>query len=395
MFTVGTVMDTPALQDPTNQDALNLSRLLSNTLKRGRAGDLKRRRRLREKVFLLSDPIRSAREAGLRYVLDTMPGIRRIRSGRGFTYKNGTNKAIRDAKILQRIKVLAIPPAWEDVWICPIPEGHLQATGRDSRKRKQYRYHPRWKEVRDLCKFDRMIQFGESLPLIRERVEKDLALPGHPRNKVLATIVKLLEITLIRVGNDEYAKENGSYGLTTLRNNHVRLDGAHIKFRFKGKGGKLHEVGIKDKHIARIIQKCQEIPGYELFQYENEQGEYVSVDSSDVNAYLREITGQDFTAKDYRTWAASVLTGMALQIQCASLNGGNRTKKMMNEAICNVARLLNNTPTVCRKSYIHPDVLDGYLDGNLQKNWENFSEKNGLKGLAREECIVLSYLRTR
>jgi DNA topoisomerase-1 len=241
MVRVGTVMDTPLLRDPTNADALNLSRLLSKTLKRGRPRDINRRRKLREKVFLLSNPVRSAREAGLRYVLDTMPGIRRIRSGRGFTYKNGTAKAIRDPKILQRIKALAIPPAWEDVWICPIPEGHLQATGRDSRKRKQYRYHPKWKEVRDLCKFDRMIQFGESLPLIRERVDKDLALPGLPRDKVLATIVRLLETTLIRVGNDEYARENGSYGLTTLRNNHVQLNGSHIKFRFKGKGGKLQQ----------------------------------------------------------------------------------------------------------------------------------------------------------
>jgi DNA topoisomerase-1 len=387
-------MDTPLLQDPTNADALNLSRLLSKTLKRGRPRDINRRRKLREKVFLLSNPVRSAREAGLRYVLDTMPGIRRIRSGRGFTYKNGTAKAIRDPKILQRIKALAIPPAWEDVWICPIPEGHLQATGRDSRKRKQYRYHPKWKEVRDLCKFDRMIQFGESLPLIRERVDKDLALPGLPRDKVLATIVRLLETTLIRVGNDEYARENGSYGLTTLRNNHVQLNGSHIKFRFKGKGGKLHEVGIKDRHIARILQKCQEIPGYELFQYENEQGEYVTVDSSDVNTYLREITGQDFTAKDFRTWAATVLAGMALKIQSDALNGGKRTKKMMNVAICTVASLLNNTPAVCRKSYVHPDILDGYLDGNLHKSWENFSEKNALKGLAREECIILSYLRT-
>ena len=384
-------MGTSALQDLNHPDTLSLSRLLSQTLKRGRAGELKRRRRLRAKVFLLSDPVRSAQEAGLRYVIDTMPGIRRIRSGRGFCYKNGTDKPIRDRKILQRIKALAIPPAWQDVWICSTPEGHLQATGRDSRGRKQYRYHPRWNKVRDLCKFDRMIAFGEALPVIRDRVEKDLELPGLPREKVLATIVRLLETTLIRVGNDEYAKENGSYGLTTLRNSHVKILGSTIKFRFKGKGGKLHEVGIKDKHLARIITKCQEIPGYELFQYENEQGEYVSVDSSDVNAYLREITGQDFTAKDYRTWAATVLAGMALKLQSDS--NEDRTKKALNEAICGVARLLNNTPTVCRKSYVHPDILDGYLEGTLEKSWQNFSEKDALKGLAKEECIVLSYLR--
>lgn len=388
-------MATTAVQDLNHAGTLSLSKLLSQTLRRGRAHELRRRKRLRAKVFLLSDPVRSAQEAGLRYVLDTMPGIRRIRAGRGFSYKNGSDKPIQDAKILQRIRALAIPPAWEDVWICPIAEGHLQATGRDSRGRKQYRYHPKWKEVRDLCKFDRMIAFGEALPIIRERVEKDLSLPGLPRDKILATIVRLLEITLIRVGNDEYAKENGSYGLTTLRNNHVKILGPNIKFRFKGKGGKLHDVGIKDKHLARIIAKCQEIPGYELFQYQNETGEYVSVDSSDVNAYLREITGQDFTAKDYRTWAATVLTGMALKLQCESAVDGKRTKKSLNEAICTVSQLLNNTPTVCRKSYVHPDILDGYLEGKLEKSWENFSDKDAVKGLAREECIVLSYLRNR
>lgn len=389
-------MATAALQDTTNLDALSLSKLLSNALKKGRAAEVRRRRRLRAKVFLLTDPIRSAQEAGLRYVVDTMPGIRRIRTDHGFVYKNGNDKPIRNRKILQRIKILAIPPAWEDVWICPSPEGHLQATGRDSRKRKQYRYHPRWKQVRDLCKFDRMIEFGQALPVIRDQVEKDLALPGLPRNKVLATIVRLLEITLIRVGNDEYAKENGSYGLTTLRNNHVRIKGSSIKFRFKGKGGKLHEVGIEDRHIASILLKCQEIPGYELFQYESENGEYVSVDSSDVNAYLREITGQYFTAKDYRTWAATVLAGMALQLQSdSSSEEAKRTKKFMNEAICNVSRLLNNTPAVCRKSYIHPDILDGYLEGELEKSWASFCEKDAVKGLAREECIVLSYLRSR
>ena len=386
------VMATDVLQDTSNPDVLDLSRLLSKTLKRGRSGEVRMRRQLRKKVFLLSDPIRSAQEAGLRYITDTVPGIRRIRNGRGFVYKNGSDKAVRDPKILQRIKALAIPPAWEEVWICPFAEGHLQATGRDSRKRKQYRYHPRWKEVRDLCKFDKMIAFGEALPLIRDRVEKDLALPGLQKNKVLATIVRLLEITLIRVGNDEYARENGSYGLTTLRNKHVKIQGSTIKFRFKGKGGKLHEVGMQDRHIASILLKCQEIPGHCLFQYESEDGEYVTVDSSDVNTYLREITGQDFTAKDYRTWAATVLAGMALHVQPDFTD--RRTKKALNAAICNVSRLLNNTPTVCRKSYIHPDILAGYLEGSLQKSWQNFSEKEAVKGLAREECIVLSYLRS-
>lgn len=387
-------MTTSALQDLTNPDTLSLSRLLSNTLKRGRSGERKRRKKLRAKVFLLIDPIRSAEEAGLRYISDETPGIRRVRAGRGFSYKNGDNQTVRDPKTLQRIKALAIPPAWEDVWICPTPEGHLQATGRDARKRKQYRYHPRWKEVRDLSKFDRMIEFGKALPLIRERVDKDLALPGLPREKVLATIVRLLEITLIRIGNDEYAKQNGSYGLTTLRNKHVQVYGQTIKFRFKGKGGKPHEVGIKDRHLARIISKCQEIPGYELFQYINEEGESVSIDSSDVNEYLREITGQYFTAKDFRTWAGTVLAVMALKLQCESLNGAKRTKKQVNEAIANVANLLRNTPAVCRKSYIHPGILDGYLQGELEKSWQNFSEEEAIQGLAAEEAIALSYLHT-
>jgi DNA topoisomerase I len=383
------------LQDPNNQDALDLSKLLARTLKEGRAAKLKQRRKLRAKVFLLTDPIRSAKEAGLRYVNDAKPGIRRIRSGRGFTYKNGTSKPIHDSKILQRIKALAIPPAWKDVWICPISEGHLQATGRDSRNRKQYRYHPRWKEVRDLGKFDRMIAFGEALPLIRERVEKDLALPGLPREKVLATIVSLLEITLIRVGNDEYAKQNGSYGLTTMRNHHVNIYGSNIHFRFKGKRGILHNVGIKDRRLARILQECQEIPGYELFQYIDENGEPVNIDSSDVNEYLRNISGQDFTAKDYRTWAATVLAGMALNLANESADNGKRTKKQINEAVARVAQSLGNTPAVCRKSYIHPDMFDGYLEGDFQKCWESFSAKDEIAGLAFEECVVLSFLRSR
>jgi DNA topoisomerase I len=387
-------MAVSAVQDPNNQDALDLSRLLARTLKKGRAGERRRRKRLRAKVFELSNPIHSAREAGLRYVSDSMTGIRRIRSGKGFVYKNGTQKKISDPKIIQRIKALAIPPAWTDVWICPLSEGHLQATGRDARKRKQYRYHPRWKEVRDFAKFDRMILFGETLPVVREQVEKDLSLAGLPRDKVLATIVRLLEITLIRVGNDEYAKQNGSYGLTTMRNHHVKIYGTTIQFRFKGKSGIAHNLGIKDRRLASIIQKCQEIPGYELFQYIDENGQPIDVDSSDVNDYLRRISGHDFTAKDFRTWAATVLAGMALKIQSASAEQEKRTKKKMNEAVASVARLLGNTPTVCRKSYIHPGVLDGYMEGTLQKAWESFSEKDAIQGLAEEECAVLSFLRS-
>jgi DNA topoisomerase-1 len=387
-------MAVSAVQDANNQAALDLSLLLARTLKKGRSAERQRRKRLRAKVFELSNPLHSAREAGLRYVSDTMSGIRRLRSGKGFLYKNGTDKRITDPKILQRIKALAIPPAWKDVWICPVPEGHLQATGRDARNRKQYRYHPRWKVVRDFAKFDRMVVFGETLPVIRDRVEKDLALPGLPRDKVLATIVRLLEITLIRVGNDEYAKQNGSYGLTTMRNHHVKIYGSTIQFRFKGKSGIVHNLGVKDRRLARIIQKCQEIPGYELFQYLDENGQPVDVDSSDVNDYLRRISGHDFTAKDFRTWAATVLAGMALKIQSDSSEQQKRTKKQMNEAIASVAQLLGNTPSVCRKSYIHPGVLDGYMEGTLQRAWESFSEKDAIQGLAEEECAVLSFLRS-
>jgi len=232
------------------------------------------------------------------------------------------------------------------------------------------------------------------LPIIRRQVEKDLALSGLPRDKVLATIVRLLEITLIRVGNDEYAKENGSYGLTTMRNHHVKIYGSTIEFRFKGKSGIVHNLGIKDRRLARIIQKCQEIPGYELFQYIDENGRPVDIDSSDVNDYLRRISGHDFTAKDFRTWAATVLAGVALKIQAEAQDRQKRTKKRMSEALATVAQLLGNTPAVCRKSYIHPGILDGYIEGSLQKSWDSFSDKDAIQGLAQEECTVLSFLRS-
>jgi DNA topoisomerase-1 len=381
-----------AAVDISNPDALSLSKLLEKSLN-GNNGT-KKLRPSKTKLVYVTDPVHSAKEAGLRYVLDTDPGLRRMRAGKGFYYVGPDNKRVSDAKMLRRIRSLAIPPAWTDVWISPIAEGHLQATGRDARGRKQYRYHPRWKEIRDSTKFDRLIAFGEAMPAIRARVEKDLALPGLPRERVLATIVRLLQLTLIRVGNEEYARSNNSYGLTTLRDHHVQIDGSKVRFRFKGKGGKLHDVGIRDKRLARIVQKCQDIPGQELFQYIDEKGNYAPIGSADVNAYLREITGQDFTAKDFRTWAATVLMAMAFVAFGADENV-KRTKKQMLQAVEMVSQALGNTPTICRKSYIHPAMIEGYTNGALLDVMNSGKDGNIplIEGLAPEEFCVLTYLR--
>ena len=258
-------------------------------------------------------PEESAQAAGVRYVSDTQPGIRRQRAGRGFCYHGLDGRPIRDPAVLRRMKALAIPPAWTDVWICPRPDGHLQATGRDARGRKQYRYHPRWRAVRDATKYDRMIAFGEVLPQLRGRLEQDMALPGLPRAKVLATVVRLLETTLIRIGNLEYARANSSFGLTTLRDRHVKIAGATLQFHNRGKSGIYHTVRLHDRRLATIVKRCQDLPGYELFQYIDAAGERQTVDSADVNAYLQQLTGQDFTAKDVRTWAGTVLPLVALR----------------------------------------------------------------------------------
>ena len=303
-------------------------------------------------------------ENSLRYVNDARPGFSRSRVKNGFVYRDAHNQVIRDAGHLARIKDLAIPPAWEDVWICASPSGHLQATGRDSKGRKQYRYHPTWSKIRDESKYDRMIAFGKALPLIRRRVGADLARPGLPREKVLATIVRLLEQTRIRVGNKEYAKANGSFGLTTLRNRHVNVAGSELRLNFQGKGGKLHIVAVKDDRLAKIVRRCRDLPGYELFQYLDENQQPQVIDSSDVNAYLREITGQDFTAKDFRTWAGTLLAVQALA-RAKESTSKTAAKKNVLAAIKVVAEQLRNTPAICRKSYIHPAVLESYCDGYL------------------------------
>jgi DNA topoisomerase-1 len=316
----------------------------------------------------LVDPVESARAAGLRYVSDLTPGTRRIRVAKGFRYRASDGRPIRDAETLARIKHLAIPPAWTDVWICPDPRGHLQATGRDARGRKQYRYHPRWREVRDAVKYDRMLTFAEALPKIRERTDRDLERPGMPREKVLAAVVRLLEETRIRVGNDEYRKENGSYGLTTLLNRHVNVIGAEVRFSFRGKSGKHHSIELHDRRMARIIKRFREIPGQELFKYVDENGEGKTIDSADVNDYLREITGEDFTAKDFRTWAGTILAARFLrEAAAASADAVNSrgARKQLVRAIARVADELGNTPAVAKKGYIHPAVIAAYLSGGL------------------------------
>jgi DNA topoisomerase-1 len=313
---------------------------------------------------VVTDPVESAKEAGLRYVTDAKPGIARKRAGKGFRYVGPDGKTVRDPATLRRIRSLVIPPAWKDVWIATDPRGHLQATGRDAKGRKQSRYHPRWREVRDETKYERMLQFGTVLRRIRERAEEHLGLPGLPREKVLATVVRLMDSTLIRVGNDEYAKENESYGLTTLRRKHVTVSGSRLTFRFRGKSGVLHEVGVQDRRLARIVRQCQDLPGHELFEYLDDEGKAHTIDSADVNDYLRAVSGGDFTAKDFRTWAGTVLASMALR-QFELFESETQAKKNVVQAIKDVARRLGNTPAVCRKCYVHPWVLECYMTGSL------------------------------
>ncbi|MBC8120956.1 MAG: DNA topoisomerase IB [Gemmatimonadaceae bacterium] len=343
------------------------------------------------------EPVESARAAGLRYVTDIDPGIRRQRSGKGFRYIGIKGEPIRDPAELKRIQSLAIPPAYTDVWICPHSNGHLQATGRDAKKRKQYRYHPRWRKVRDEAKYDRMMAFGKALPRIRASTDRDLGRPGLPREKVLATVVRLLEATLIRVGNEEYAKTNRSFGLTTLRNRHVAIEGSTLQFEFRGKSGKYHTISVKDRRLAKIVERCRDIPGYELFQYLDEDGGRQTIDSADVNAYLQESTGQDFTAKDFRTWAGTVLAALALQ-EFEAFDSQTQAKKNIVQAIETVAERLGNTPSICRKCYVHPAVIDSYLDGSMIQTLKQLAEQEmteSLHELPAEEAAVMALLRQR
>lgn len=308
------------------------------------------------------------------------------------SYTGLDGKPIKDKDELARIKSLAIPPAWTDVWICPSPRGHIQATGRDDKGRKQYKYHPKWREVRDGNKYERILAFADALPTIGEHTARDLSKHGLPREKVLATVAQLLDTTLIRVGNREYAKENNSFGLTTMRKRHVDVDGAAIRFHFLGKSGKEHDVDIRDRRLAGIVKRCLEMPGYELFKYIDEDGERHDIESGDVNDYLREITGQDFTAKDFRTWAGTVLAAQALQ-EFEKFDSEAAAKKNVVAAIETVAKRLGNTPAICRKCYVHPVVLDSYLEGSLvemlrERVDEELSESIG--DLEPEEAAVLA-----
>jgi DNA topoisomerase I len=342
-----------------------------------------------------AEAVSSAEEAGLRYINDLTPGISRRRAGRGFSYTDPQGVTVRDPETIARIRALAIPPAWTDVWICPSARGHLQATGRDARGRKQYRYHAGWREVRDGTKYARLPSFARMLPQIRAQVEKDLSLPGLPRDKVLAAVIRLLEATLIRVGNKEYARDNDSFGLTTMRNRHVDVSGQTLQFEFLGKGGKRHRVDIRDPRLARIIGRCQEIPGHELFQYEDEDGQHRTVESADVNEYLRRHAGDDFSAKDFRTWAGTVLMVEAL-LDMGPASSERQAKRKLVRGIEAVAARLGNTPAICRAYYVHPAVIDGYGDGSLLAFLEKRPKKRRRRrGLSQLEADVLAYLSSR
>ena len=343
------------------------------------------------------DPKEAAESAGLRYVSDERPGIRRRRAGKGFAYLGADGRAVKDEKVIARIRKLAIPPAYTDVWICPHANGHIQATGRDAKGRKQYRYHPKFREVRDSTKYEHMLEFARGLPEIRAKIADHMKLRGMPREKVLATVVYLLENTLIRVGNDDYVKQNKSYGLTTLKDRHVKVEGSELKFQFKGKSGKTWNLQIRDRRIAKIVKQCQDLPGQELFQYLDDDGTRQDVTSADVNAYLKEITGREITAKDFRTWAGTVLAAIA-RTEFETFDSDAKAKKNVRAAIERVAGRLGNTPTICRKCYVHPEVLHSYFQGDLMLDIKEEVEeelRDNLATLKPEEAAVLSLLEAR
>jgi len=329
---------------------------------------------------------------GLRYVSDELPGIRRVRRGRAFAYVDPSGRPLRDERALARIAALAIPPAYEDVWIAPIENAHIQATGRDARGRKQYRYHARWREVRDETKFARMLEFAKALPRIRRRVDRDLRRKGMVRERVLATVVRLLETTAIRIGNDEYARDNNSYGLTTMRNAHAQVRGDRITFRFRGKRGIAHAIGLNDRRIARVVLACQDLPGQQLFEYVDDSGAVVAIDSSDVNEYIRTISGGDFTAKDFRTWVGTVLCASLLAAADPPESAADGKRRVV-EAIAQVARCLGNTPAICRKCYVHPQVIDRYLQG--RSGSPATSTTAASRGLTSQERYALRLLKNR
>jgi DNA topoisomerase-1 len=350
-----------------------------------------------ENAQTIVDPKDAAQSVGLRYVSDARPGIRRRKTGTGFTYTRADGSKLSDPDVLKRIKALVIPPAWADVWISPFADGHLQATGRDAKGRKQYRYHALFREVRESTKYEHVVAFADELPAIRKKVHEHMGRRGLPREKVLATVIHLLETTLIRIGNEDYAKQNNSYGLTTLKNRHVAVDGNEIRFRFTGKSGKQWSLRVRDRRVAKIIKACQDLPGQELLQYVDEAGDCQDVTSSDVNAYLKEITGKDLTAKDFRTWAGTVLAAIALN-EIESFDSAAQAKRNLRAAIEKVAARLGNTPMICRKCYVHPEVLNCYMDGNLVLELKSKAEselRGDVQNLKPEEAAVLALLRGR
>jgi len=338
--------------------------------------------------------LQAAKEAGLVYVSDETPGIARQRAGDGFAYRDPGGRAVRDQATLDRIRMLAIPPAYTDVWICTKASGHLQATGRDARKRKQYRYHPQWSHARGGGKFERIVAFGEALPRLRRHLRRDLALPGFPRQKVLAIVVAVLADTMIRVGNHEYARSNKSFGLTTLHNRHVAfVQGGRARFRFRGKSGLEHDIVLDDARLTRLVKHCQQLPGQSLFQYVDDDGNVQPVDSGQVNDYLRDAMDDAFTAKDFRTWGGTltafrVFAGTTLPYKADGSAPSERALAgLQNAVLKEVAQALGNTPAVCRKSYIHPAVFSGWRDGSLART------AAGARGERQWEQAALRFLK--
>ncbi|HEX7052329.1 MAG TPA: DNA topoisomerase IB [Burkholderiales bacterium] len=344
----------------------------------------------------LAEHRKAAQRAGLRYVTDGVSGIRRKRVGSGWAYYTPEGALIRDAAVKRRLNALAIPPAWTQVWICPDPDGHIQATARDARGRKQYRYHPHYRDARDRSKFRRMLEFSEVLPRLRERIERDLGAPTLSRRQLLAAVVALLDRTLIRVGNDEYARENRSYGLTTLRRRHVTVDGTMLRFSFRGKSGVEHSIAVADPRLARIVQRCRELPGEELFRYVDASGRRQLVSSDDINAYLREITGRDITAKDFRTWGGTMLAAVELRRMGAAASRREADRNIV-AAIDAVAARLGNTRAVCRKYYVHPALLHAYLMGETVPEAPALPRGRRERGAAlrRDEVLVLQFLQEK
>jgi len=339
----------------------------------------------------------AAESAGLVYITDQISGITRRRSGKGWSYRTAKGERIADKAVIQRINAIGIPPAYTDVWICPDANGHIQATGRDAKGRKQYRYHPRFREVRDGTKYEHMLAFAQALPTIRERIDNDMRGRGLTRERVLATVVRLLETTMIRVGNADYVKQNQSYGLTTLKNRHVKIDGSELRFRFKGKSGKQWNLRLADRRIAKIVKQSQELPGQHLLSYLDDDGEQREVSSGDVNAYLREVSGADVTAKDFRTWTGTVLAALALS-EFEKFDSEAAAKRNVRAAIEKVSARLGNTPAVCRKCYVHPEVIDSYMAKSLVLDLEREVERelrDDVAGLRPEEALVLAFLQRR